>query len=236
MNGAPLLEEFETYRVTVYIKKEAWEDNTSDKDQHCVVALGQHLFLKPKEYYQIQSNKADMDIRLVVLSLLLVAVSGRPHKRLCPMSRYSSVASSDITALKQLQHDHERNASTNATRCYRRMLRHKPSVCDLTPRDRIILTLERVSLAVDVLANMSTSPLRDAVTRSLMVFLRLKDDLMICRGSADQSEPTSPELKLWLAHLQHFKEVASTDCVQDAVILSLISLRVEDVTCWALNQ
>ncbi|XP_018416764.1 PREDICTED: interferon lambda-3-like [Nanorana parkeri] len=177
-----------------------------------------------------------MDIRLMVLSIILVAVSGRLHKRLCPMSRYLSVASSDLTTLKQLQHDQEKNMSTNAMRCYRRMLRHKPSVCDLTQRDRLILTLERVSLTVDVLTNMSVSAQPDTIKQSLMVFLKLRDDLKVCRGSPEYSEPTSPELKLWLHHLQRFKETASPDCVQEAVILSLIPLRVEDVTCWALNQ
>ncbi|KAM5191459.1 uncharacterized protein ACMZJ9_017492 [Mantella aurantiaca] len=177
-----------------------------------------------------------MDIRLVVLNILLVAVSGRLHRRICPMNRYLSVTSSDITTLKELQHDHEKNMSTNAMRCYRRMLRHKPSVCDLTQRDRLILTLERVSLTVDILTNMSTSSHHDTVNQSLLLFLKLKDDLMGCRGSPEYSEPNSPELKLWLHHLQQFKETASPDCVQEGVILSLIPLRVEDVTCWALNQ
>ncbi|XP_077334726.1 interferon lambda-2-like [Lithobates pipiens] len=177
-----------------------------------------------------------MDIRLVVLSILLVSVSGRLHRRLCPKSRHLSVTSSDITTLKELQHDHEKNMSTNAMRCYRRMLRHKPSVCDLTQRDPLILTLERVSLTVEVLKNMSVSAQNDTVKQALMVYLKLKDDLILCRGSSEYNEPTSPELKLWLHHLQHFKEAASPDCVQEAVILSLISLRVEDVTCWALNH
>ncbi|XP_077334714.1 interferon lambda-2-like [Lithobates pipiens] len=177
-----------------------------------------------------------MDIRLVVLSILLVPVSGRLHRRLCPKSRYLSVTSSDITTLKELQHDHEKNMSTNAMRCYRRMLRHKLSVCDLTQRDPLILTLERVSLTVEVLKNMSVSAQNDTVKQALMVYLKLKDDLMVCRGSSEYNEPTSPELKLWLHHLQHFKEAASPDCVQEAVILSLIPLRVEDVTCWALNH
>ncbi|XP_077334717.1 interferon lambda-2-like [Lithobates pipiens] len=177
-----------------------------------------------------------MDIRLVVLSILLVSVSGRLHRRLCPKSRYLSVTSSDITTLKELQHDHEKNMSTNAMRCYRRMLRHKPSVCDLTQRDPLILALERVSLTVEVLKNMSVSAQNDTVKQALMVYLKLKDDLMVCRGSSEYNEPTSPELKLWLHHLQHFKEAASPDCVQEAVILSLIPLRVEDVTCWALNH
>ncbi|XP_073468368.1 interferon lambda-3-like [Aquarana catesbeiana] len=177
-----------------------------------------------------------MDIRLLVLSTLLVAVSGRLHRRLCPKSRYLSVTSSDITTLKELQHDHEKNMSTNAMRCYRRMLRHKPSVCDLTQRNRLILTLERVSLTVEVLTNMSVSAQNETVKQALMVFLKLKDDLMVCRGSPENNESTSPELKLWLHHLQHFKETASPDCVQESVILSLIPLRVVDVTCWALNH
>lgn len=83
---------------------------------------------------------------------------------------------------------------------------------------------------------MSVSAQNETVKQALMVFLKLKDDLMVCRGSPENNESTSPELKLWLHHLQHFKETASPDCVQEAVILSLIPLRVEDVTCWALNH
>ncbi|KAM9330384.1 uncharacterized protein PAF06_012780 [Gastrophryne carolinensis] len=177
-----------------------------------------------------------MDMRLVILSFVLLAVAGLPRMRVCRKSRYSSVSPSDITTLKQLQHDHEKKMSANAMKCYKRMLKHKPSVCDLTPSDRLILTLERVSLTVEVLNNMSTSTHSDAVTPSLTVFLKLKDDLMTCRGSPEISDPTSTALKAWLHHLQHFKKTSSPDCIQEAVILSLIPLRVEDVTCWALNR
>ncbi|XP_075042026.1 interferon lambda-2-like [Mixophyes fleayi] len=177
-----------------------------------------------------------MDIRLVVLTLLFVAVSGYPHGRHCPVSRYITVSPNDINLLKQLQSESEKNITSNAMRCYRRMLKHKPSVCDLTPSDRLILTLERVSLTVDVLEDMSTSALPDPVSQSLMVFLKLRDDLMICKETPEYSDPASQQLKPWLHHLQHFKEVASPECVQDAVLLSLVSLRVEDVSCWALRN
>lgn len=177
-----------------------------------------------------------MDLRLVLLSFILVAVMGRPHVSVCRTSRYLSVPPSDITTLRQLQHEREKNMSSNATRCYKRMLRHKPSVCDLTQSDRLMITLERVSLTVEVLKNMSTSTLPDAVTPSLAVFLRLKDDLMTCRGPTTLREATSAPLRAWLHHLQHYKETASPDCIQDAVILSLLPLRVEDVTCWALSH
>ncbi|XP_075042029.1 interferon lambda-2-like [Mixophyes fleayi] len=177
-----------------------------------------------------------MDIRLVVLTVLFVAVSGYPHGRHCPVSRYITVSPTDIKLLKQLQSESEKNMTINSMRCHRRMLKRKPFVCDLKPSDRLILTLERVSLTVDVLANMSTSALPDPVSQSLMVFLKLRDDLMICKKTPVYSELASKRLRKWLRYLQRFKEAASPECVQDAVLLSLISLRVEDVSCWALNN
>ncbi|XP_068103957.1 interferon lambda-3-like [Hyperolius riggenbachi] len=126
--------------------------------------------------------------------------------------------------------------SVNAMKCHKRMLRNKPSVWDLPPSDRLILTLEQVSLVVDVLTEMSSFALPDPVTQGLMVFLKLKDDLMTCKDSLDYSEPTSSQLKAWLAHFQRFQKVASPECVQEAVMLGLLRLRVEDVRDWAHNQ
>ncbi|XP_056395065.1 interferon lambda-3-like [Hyla sarda] len=174
-----------------------------------------------------------MDIRLVVFSILLVAVTGHPHRRRCPMSRYKSVSSTDITGIRQLQNEHEKNMSTSAIKCYRRMMRHKPSVCDLKPSDRLILTLERVTVTTEVLANLSTSAVPDPVSQSYMMFLRIRDDLLICRELSGHSKTPSEELKPWLHHLQHFVEEASAQCLQDAVLLGLIQLLVEDVGCWA---
>ncbi|XP_073456983.1 interferon lambda-3-like [Aquarana catesbeiana] len=146
---------------------------------------------------------------------------------------------SPITPGPSLERDREKEQenvmSNNAMGCYGRMLRHKPSACDLTPSDSLILTLEQVSLAVDVLSEMSTYAISDPVTQALMIFLKMKDDLTTCRESVEYNEPASPQLKPWLHHLQHFQESASSDCVQDAVMLNLIPLR-EDVKCWALSQ
>lgn len=50
----------------------------------------------------------------------------------------------------------------------------------LQPSDSLILTLEQVSLAVDVLSEMSTYAISDPVTQALMIFLKMKDDLMTC--------------------------------------------------------
>ncbi|XP_071979606.1 interferon lambda-2-like [Engystomops pustulosus] len=175
-----------------------------------------------------------MDIRLVVLSIVLVAVSGHPHRRRCPMSRYKSLSTEDITVIRQLQNDHTQNMSSSALRCYRRMIRHKPSVCDLKSSDRLIMTLKRITITTEVLANLSTSAVPDPVSQSLMMLLKIKDDLLICRGSPGQDGgTTSEQLKPWLHHLQHFVEEASPQCLQDAVILGLIPLLVEDVGCWA---
>ncbi|XP_071979607.1 interferon lambda-3-like [Engystomops pustulosus] len=174
-----------------------------------------------------------MDIRLVVLSIVLVAVSGHPHRRRCPMSRYKSLSTEDITVIRQLQNDHEKNMSPNAIKCYRRMVRHKPSGCDLEPNDRLILTLERVSVVVEFLENVSTSDVSDPGFKSLLIFLKLKDDLLTCKESSGISEFPSEQLKPWLKHLQIFLDTASPDCLQDAVLLSLIPVLVEDVGCWA---
>ncbi|XP_071980783.1 interferon lambda-2-like [Engystomops pustulosus] len=174
-----------------------------------------------------------MDMRLVVLSIVLVAVSGHPHRRRCPMSRYKSLSTEDITAIRQLQNDHTQNMSSSALRCYRRMIRHKPSVCDLKASDRLTMTLKRITITTEVLANLSTSAVPDPVSQSLMMLLKIKYDLLICRGSQGQDDGPSDQLKPWLLHLQHFVDESSPQCLQDAVILSLIPLLVEDVGCWA---
>ncbi|XP_044162233.1 interferon lambda-3-like [Bufo gargarizans] len=174
-----------------------------------------------------------MDVRLVVFCILLVAVTAHPHKRRCSMSRYKSASSADIKIIRELQNEHEKNMSTSAIKCYRRMIRHKPSVCDLKPSDRLILTLERFTITTEVLVNLSTSDVSDPVSQSLMMFLKIRDDLLICRESPGHSKTPSEELTPWLHHLQHFVEEASPQCLQDAVLLSLISLMVEDVGCWA---
>ncbi|CAN2391274.1 Interferon [Pristimantis euphronides] len=192
-----------------------------------------NLFIGREESLHICTNTPAMDIRLVLFSILLVAVTGNPHNRPCPMSRYKSVSSEDMTMIKQLQMEHEKNMSTDAIKCYRRMMRHKPSVCDLMPSDRLILTLERVSVTVDVLENMSTSDVAEPGSQSLRIFLQLRNDLMSCKESPGFSRTPSKQLKSWLHHLQHFMDMASPECLQDAVLLSLISVMVEDVGCWA---
>ncbi|KAM4019283.1 interferon lambda-3-like [Anomaloglossus baeobatrachus] len=200
-----------------------------------------------------------MDVRMVVFSLVLVAVTGQPHRRRCSMSRYQSVSSAYIRVIRQLQNEHK-DISTSAIKCYRSMI-HKPSVCDLMPSDRLILILKRVSLTVDVLQSMSTSGARDPGSQSLMIFLKLRDDLTICASSNVQfllicmnvtyhpslinllfcvhqkespgiSETPSEELKPWLQHLQDFKDKESPQCLQDTMLLGLIPLLVEDVGCW----
>ncbi|XP_073494087.1 interferon lambda-3-like [Phyllobates terribilis] len=174
-----------------------------------------------------------MDVRLVVFSLVLVAVTGLPHQRRCPMSRYQSVSSSDIRVIQQLQNEHEKDMSTSAIKCYRRMMRQKPSVCDLKPSDRLILILERVSQTLDVLQSTSMSGATDLGSKSLIIFHKLRDDLTICKESPEIDEAPSEDLKPWLHHLQHFKDMESSQCLQDAVLLGLIPLMVEDVGCWA---
>ncbi|OCT66339.1 hypothetical protein XELAEV_18042595mg [Xenopus laevis] len=102
--------------------------------------------------------------------------------------------------------------------------------------DRLILTLERVTLAVDVLTNMSESPLSEFISQPLEFFRSLEDDLKHCRKSPLNSDPPSQQLMPWLNHLKHFREKVSSQCVQDAVLLSLIQLLIEDVMCWANKE
>ncbi|KAM4019990.1 interferon lambda-3-like [Anomaloglossus baeobatrachus] len=177
-----------------------------------------------------------MYYRLVVFTIVLVAVTGHPHRRRCPMSRHQSISSSDIRVIRQLQNEHEKNMSTSALKCYRRMIKHKPSVCDLMASDRLILTLERVKITTEVLTNLSTPAVPDPASQSLMMFLRVKDDLLICRELPGHSKTPSEKLKPWLHHLQHFMEEASPQCLQEAVLLSLIPLVVEDIGCWAFGK
>ncbi|XP_077137649.1 interferon lambda-3-like [Ranitomeya variabilis] len=186
-----------------------------------------------REKLQIDINSPAMDVRLVVISVVVVAVTGLLHQRHCPMSRYQSVSSADIRVIRQLQNEHEKDMSTTAIKCYRRMMRHKPSVCDLMTSDRLIFILERVSQTLDVLQSKSTSGATDLGSQSLMIFLKLRDDLTICKESSEISETPSDELKAWFHHLQHFKDKESSQCLQDAVLLGLIPLLVQDVACWA---
>uniref|UniRef100_A0A6I8PVB1 Interleukin 28B (interferon, lambda 3), gene 1 n=1 Tax=Xenopus tropicalis TaxID=8364 RepID=A0A6I8PVB1_XENTR len=102
--------------------------------------------------------------------------------------------------------------------------------------DRLILTLERVTLAVDVLTNMTESPLAKLLSLPLTMLLSLEDDLKICRKSPLYSDPPSEQLMPWLHHLKHFREKVSSECVQDAVLLSLTQLLIEDIMCWANNE
>ncbi|KAG8552767.1 hypothetical protein GDO81_003046, partial [Engystomops pustulosus] len=173
--------------------------------------------------------------------IVLVAVSGHPHRRRCPMSRYKSLSTEDITAIRQLQNDHvggnvlqfrHRALYLQCTRCYRRMI-DTSRLYDLKSSDRLTMTLKRITITTEVLANLSTSAVPDPVSQSLMMLLKIKDDLLICRGSSGQDDGPSDQLKPWLHHLQHFVDEASPQCLQDAVILSLIPLLVEDVGCWA---
>ncbi|XP_040262299.1 interferon lambda-3 [Bufo bufo] len=169
-----------------------------------------------------------MDIRLLALLVSLVVVGGRPHRRLCPLFQHSSMSTSEVKSLRHLRNDQQKKISGDGVKCYTTMTRHKTSICDLTPSDRLILTLERVSLTLDVLTNMSTS---DTVTNSMKAFLKLRDQLTICRELPKYSDPASEQLEPWLSHLQDFKEKASPQCVQDAVVLNLISLRMQNVMC-----
>ncbi|OCT68131.1 interferon lambda-3 [Xenopus laevis] len=175
-------------------------------------------------------------IRLAVMMVLLVTVTAHPHRRHCHMSRYRSLSPSDIRAVRHLHNEHEKSPFSDGIKCYRKMIRQKPSVCDLQESDRLILTLERVSLAVDVLQNVTESPLTTLVSQPLTMFLSLEDDLKFCRKSPKYSDPPSPKLMPWLNHLKNFRERVPTECVQDAVLLSLIQLRIEDVMCWANSE
>ncbi|KAE8585894.1 hypothetical protein XENTR_v10021495 [Xenopus tropicalis] len=102
--------------------------------------------------------------------------------------------------------------------------------------DRLILTLERVTMAVRVLTNMTESPLSEFVSQPLEFFHSLEDDLKHCRKSPLYSDPPSQQLMPWLNHLKHFRERVSSQCVQDAVLLSLTQLLIEDVMCWANKE
>nr|ANQ43299.1 type III interferon 1 [Xenopus tropicalis] len=151
----------------------------------------------------------EIPIRLAAMMVLLVTVTAHPHRRHCHMSRYRSVSPSDIRAVRRLHNEHEKSPFSDGIKCQKKLFRQKPSVCDLKASDRLILTLERVTMAVDVLTNMTESPLSEFVTQPLEFFHSLEDDLKHC---------------------------VSSQCVQDAVLLSLTQLLIEDVMCWANKE
>ncbi|OCT66340.1 interferon lambda-3 isoform X2 [Xenopus laevis] len=178
----------------------------------------------------------EIPIRLAAMMVLLVTVTAHPHRRHCHTSRYRSLSPSDIRAVRLLHNEHEKSSTNDGIKCQKRMFRQKPSVCELKASDRLILTLERVTLAVDVLTNMSESPLSEFISQPLEFFRSLEDDLKHCRKSPLNSDPPSQQLMPWLNHLKHFREKVSSQCVQDAVLLSLIQLLIEDVMCWANKE
>ncbi|KAG8448904.1 hypothetical protein GDO86_015833 [Hymenochirus boettgeri] len=175
-------------------------------------------------------------ITLAILIILLVAVTGHPHRRLCHMAKYRSIPSNSIKAVRLLQNEHEKNPFCEGIKCYRKMFRHKPSVCDLKGSDKLILTLERVSMAAEVLTNLTNSPLTELVSQTIPFLLSLENDLKLCRNSPKNGNPPTQKLIPWLTHLKHFQEEVSLECVQDAVLLSLTRLLIEDVMCWANNE
>ncbi|KAM4641324.1 interferon lambda-3-like [Discoglossus pictus] len=175
-------------------------------------------------------------IRLAAMTVLLGIVTAHPLRRHCPMSRYRLVSETDMKTLRHLQERYEDVVVKDGMKCYQRMLRHKPSACKLEASDRLTLTLERVSLAVDVLTNMTDSPLSDLVSQPLEIFSVLEQDLTLCRRSLLFSDPPTQHVKPWLQHLRRYKKMVSSECLQETVILSLIQLLVEDVKCWASSE
>ncbi|NP_001165237.1 interferon, lambda 3 precursor [Xenopus tropicalis] len=178
----------------------------------------------------------EIPIRLAAMMVLLVTVTAHPHRRHCHMSRYRSVSPSDIRAVRRLHNEHEKSPFSDGIKCQKKLFRQKASVCDLKASDRLILTLERVTMAVDVLTNITDSPLSEFVSKPLEFFHSLEDDLKHCRKSPLYSDPPSQQLMPWLNHLKHFRERVSSQCVQDAVLLSLTQLLIEDVMCWANKE
>ncbi|KAM4642850.1 interferon lambda-3-like [Discoglossus pictus] len=127
-------------------------------------------------------------IRLAAMTVLLGIVTAHPLRRHCPMSRYRSVSETDMKTLRHLQERYEDVVVKDGMKCYQRMLRHKPSACKLEASDRLTLTLERVSLAVDVLMNMTDSPLSDLVSQPLEIFSVLEQDLTLCVSPSNRQQ------------------------------------------------
>ncbi|XP_018089340.1 interferon lambda-3 isoform X1 [Xenopus laevis] len=160
----------------------------------------------------------EIPIRLAAMMVLLVTVTAHPHRRHCHTSRYRSLSPSDIRAVRLLHNEHEKSSTNDGIKCQKRMFRQKPSVCELKASDRLILTLERVTLAVDVLTNMSESPLSEFISQPLEFFRSLEDDLKHCVSQMANMIDNHP-------HSQSFS-VPQTYQTMLCITLTLLSARI----------
>ncbi|XP_053330125.1 uncharacterized protein LOC128503955 [Spea bombifrons] len=153
-----------------------------------------------------------------LLSVLLGAATGHPHRKHCHLSKYRSISLGEMAELRELQ-NHEEEMEVGV-KCHHGLRLKRFPQCDLKGEERLTLTLHRVSLAVEVLQNLSGS---DRGHRSLDIFSSLKKELSSCKMR------NSSVLESCRGHLMKYSETVSAECLRRDVLLNLVWLLVEDV-------
>ncbi|XP_077148618.1 uncharacterized protein LOC143809430 [Ranitomeya variabilis] len=170
----------------------------------------------------MRPTRADMAaiIRSVALLALYFAslqdvAEGHPIQNHCHMSKYKKMQPSAMSPARKLQNlQHKKSSCHHGLR-----LKHFED-CDIKGRDRLMLTLYRVSLVVDVLENMNKTEL---VKQNLNAFSILESDLMNCEMEK------SPELKNCRHHLKQYRETVTQECLKNDVLTSLVWILTEDM-------
>ncbi|XP_069800154.1 uncharacterized protein [Dendropsophus ebraccatus] len=165
-------------------------------------------------------------VRIVLLLALYTAclqdpAEGHPLHKRCPMSKYKKLQPDTMDAARRLQNLQKIKAS-----CTQGLLLENVTNCDIMGTARLPLTLQRLSLVINVLENINTTgnfKKTDLVKRNLEAFSILQDDLMNC----DRVE--SPNLRDCESHLDQYRTTVSSECLENDVLLNLLWILVEDV-------
>ncbi|KAM4021306.1 uncharacterized protein ACNLHF_001364 [Anomaloglossus baeobatrachus] len=120
-----------------------------------------------------------------------------------------------MSPARKLQNLHHKKSS-----CHLGLRLKNFESCDLKGRDRLPLTLDRVSLVINVLENVTVTEL---VKQNLEAFYILESDLMNCEMEK------SPELKTCRHHLKHYRATVTHECLKNDVLLSLVWFLTEDM-------
>ncbi|XP_066438240.1 interferon lambda-2 [Eleutherodactylus coqui] len=164
----------------------------------------------------------DMATSIRILALLALygvwlqtPAKGHPIQKQCHISKYKNTKPSVMSIARELQDLQRRRRS-----CHLGLRLRNFTDCDLKGKERLMLTLHRLSLAISVLEDMNQTKL---VIQNLEAFSILQADLMNCEGAK------SPELKNCQHHLNQYRDKVTKECLENDVLLSLVWLLTEDL-------
>ncbi|XP_071980871.1 uncharacterized protein [Engystomops pustulosus] len=170
--------------------------------------------------WQILPQNMAAIIRITAFLVLLYVflqdtAEGHPLQNQCYMSKYKKIQPSIMAPARMLQNQQKKRPS-----CHQGLHLRKFKYCDIKGRERLLLTLQRISLVVNVLENMNKTKV---VTQNLEAFSILQGDLMNCEVIK------SPELNSCRHHLHHYRETVTKECLENDVLLSLEWILTEDL-------